>query len=123
MKLTEKCKEDFEKWLERPLKEDEHEGQCTWIGEEEATLYNIWTTEYFYQLPFSMKYGVYVDFFDSVGIYIKDRKISNIKRFMCIIEDEKGRHLNNYIEQGFLKTRKEVRTEAIENANEIYNNQ
>jgi len=59
MKLTGKCKEDFEKW-----------------GTDNSTgIYlndnNILICKEFYDLPESMQYGVYVDFFDSVYINIE----------------------------------------------------
>ena len=51
MKLTGKCKEDFEKWLYKNLYKD-----------------SDYTFEYildlFYSYIQSMQYGVYVDFFD-----------------------------------------------------------
>jgi hypothetical protein len=49
MKLTEKCKEDFDNWFNRNQK------------------YN---RDWFYRLREEYKYGVYVDFFNSEEIYI-----------------------------------------------------
>lgn len=100
--LTGKCKEDFEKWLitEKPL--DAHV--------EPTSLY---------YLPFSMQYGVYVDFFDSVNVelvvYVEvfdDREF-----YWTVIEDGKDNV------DGWADTRTEARKKAIKKANEIYNKQ
>lgn len=63
MKLTGKAKEEFEKYFEKlritPTLEDEkgniYSGMLTLIG--------------FYKLPPSMQWGMYVDFFNSLGVY------------------------------------------------------
>lgn len=102
--LTEQCKKDFEKWLwnqkEVPMEED------------------------LYGLPFSMQYGVLVDFFDTakMQIYIKPIPTGNADTLgeWSIYIDNFGHHiLNEYL---YSKTRPEARIKAIERANEIYNN-
>ena len=100
MKLTGKCKEDFEKWrlLNHKYTESEVSGAAA----------TIW--EY---LDESMQYGVYVDFFDSVGIMISI--LTNVD------ENELFFRIDGY-HMGRFDTRQEARTAAIEKANEIYNN-
>jgi hypothetical protein len=63
MKLTNKCKEDFEKWsLENKVLTKSLGGYCVQEG--------VVLVE-FNKLPDTMKFGVYQDFFDTVGIYIE----------------------------------------------------
>ena len=105
MKITGKCKIDFEKWM----------------------IDNYWTfmdVSKFWQIPFSMQYGVYVDFFDSVDIevsaFVYTVRINNKKDWSYQIMD--STHVQREI--GFersLNSRAEARTEAIKKANEIYN--
>jgi len=99
MKLTGKCKEDFEKWLK--------------------INYTLKQSLIFNSLPDSMQFGVYVDFFDSVWIeiWIEPWETQNngefFKYFKVIID---------YIEvSDYNDSRQEARTKAIEKANEIYN--
>ena len=100
MKLTGKCKEAFKKWYSENVE---------FIGE---VLY----LEEFYILPQSMQYGVYVDWFDSCGIYIDDSFDGlNNEFYSCTVHENKVSVLNKN------KTRHEARTKAIERANEIYN--
>jgi len=92
MKLTGKCKEDFEKWYE--------------------------SLEDFYHLdimPENMVYGVYEDFFDSVGIDIRilENNVSSILNTNGFSQDRKYDYSN--------ETRQEAREQAILKANEIYN--
>ena len=119
MKLTGKCKEDFNEWLEKPTNESEQEGRCSWIGEEDSSRFNIWTTNYFYQLPQSMQYGVYVDFFESVDVGI-DTKFCGYLKYDYSIKD-KISHVLLFTEYDWSTTRQEARTKAIKKANEIYN--
>tara|TARA_R110000803_G_scaffold76454_2_gene141093 strand:+ start:1136 stop:1474 length:339 start_codon:yes stop_codon:yes gene_type:complete len=107
MKLTGKCKEEFEKWYKNT---------------------NIWVnhldTQEFLSLPQSLQYGVYVDFFDSVGIYISmmaSHSHAVDSRFHGFDICVEGDGFCYDIDMGY-KTRPEARTKAIEKANEIYNN-
>lgn len=122
MELTGRAKKDFEKWLEHPTAN--LSGRCSWIGDVDSCQFNIWTIEYFYQLPESMRYGVYVDWFDSVGInvdvftdlwamYDPADEIS----FVISVEIE-SKDLGGLSNES---TRAEARTKAIEKAKEIYN--
>ena len=106
MILTGKCKEEFGKWL-----------VC---GEGSVNFEKYYSDEYgdddpylwFTELPASMQYGVYVDFFDSVGIYI-------------IISRDSGWYdvdiAGEWTSTTTQDNRTEARTLAIEKANEIYN--
>ena len=119
MKLTGKCKEDFEKWallnaeyiFDYAIENDDKTGIPTYEG------------RYFHyqdidDLPKSMQYGVYVDFFDSVGIKISVNFTHENFRFdgwwFTILTN------NDEIDKPF-DTRQEARTKAIEKANDIYN--
>lgn len=64
MKLTGKCKTDFDKWrLEIHKKE--------WVDKPKSKEgFEFYGYSAFYELPLSCQFGVYVDFFDSVGIDI-----------------------------------------------------
>jgi len=100
MKLTDKCKTDFEKWYFN-FKYHKNGLHKTNVA-------------YFKTLPLSMQYGVYVDFFDSVDIDI------------CIyFGDGGGYEVNIYAKKYYAldrnTTRQEAREQAIEKANEIYN--
>ena len=110
MELTGQCKEAFEKWfidkeLQLYIIEDLH---CAMVD--------------FYKMYPSMQYGVYVDFFDSVGIYI------DVVVIVCGFElsiwkrnIEKDVYCVSRLVDS--KTRHEARAKAIETANEIYNEQ
>ena len=109
MKLTDKAKVDFEKWLiKQKLSTHVLRTDYNWndIGFHNGmTLIEL--------LPQSMKYGVYVDWFDSVGVDIDVfRSNASDKLFYWNVEGEISQPL---------KTRQEARTEAIRKANEIYN--
>ena len=101
MKLTGKCKEDFEKWYLKHI-----------ILNSEKLISNT-DVNYFNLLTESMQYGVYVDFFDSCDIDLDE-----------IYKGEESIILNK-VHHPFLKPkdyRTEARISAIEKANEIYNN-
>jgi hypothetical protein len=105
MKLTGKCKEDFEKWWYskfNPSIDGETHHFMVMIGDK------------FNALTDSMQYGVYVDFFDSVGIDIVDNidSCANDFRYLSKV-DFKCIDAHN--------TRPEARTAAIEKADEIHN--
>lgn len=120
MELTGKCKEDFDKWLDSKNPCDE---SCISSKKGEILL-SVYLDYMFYQLPFSMKIGVYQLFFDSVGISIDQIKIldnyfnpvynSSVSRVEIEIDilDEKIK--------GF-KSTEEAWTEAIKQANDLYN--
>lgn len=97
--LTGKCKEDFDDyWLNYEI--------------QNKTLDDI-AINVFNKLPLSMQYGVYVDFFDSVGLTISETYFTLNNSFSCFIGREK-RGFNAF-------SRQEARIKAIEKAVEIYN--
>jgi len=103
MKLTGKCKEQFEEWY------------CNSVFEShvEKEHYRLVLGDYFYIHSHSMKYGVYVDFFDSVGLYINK---------LCPDSFEIQYGFDSYIDYSEVdRTRPEARTKAIEKANELLN--
>lgn len=109
MILTGKCKEDFKKWLN---------DKRYFIISIEDDFQSIW-----FNCSDSMKYGVYVDFFDSVGIYIElqvhteptmsGHFYKNIRPVVLF----KGRLHNT----GASSNRISSRLRAIDKANLIYN--
>jgi hypothetical protein len=113
MKLTGKCREDFEKYFILNLYQDRIQ--------HTAFSHRYDMLEAFYTQPQSMQYGVYVDFFDGVGIYVMSNMFSIerdiVSEFIGQVETISS--IWNSIEQ----TRPEARTAAIEKANEIYNKQ
>jgi hypothetical protein len=112
MKLTGKCKEDFDKWYHKTYS---YNGNESTPSLEKKPYVDIG----FYNYNSLMQYGVYVDFFDSVGIYVMSNMFS-IERdvvYEFIGQVETISSIWNSIEQ----TRPEARTAAIEKANEIYN--
>jgi hypothetical protein len=94
MKLTGKCKEDFEKWLKLKPKRYGYDPVFNWLQTE-------------------MQYGVYVDFFDSVGTRIILSTHWEDKEYFQV-------DIHNFSEY-YINTRPEARTLAIEKANQIYN--
>ena len=108
MELTGKCKVDFEKWFTR---NDNHKG----FDEHQVALDVKYRLKVFYQLYDSMQYGVYVDFFDSVGVFI------NINTY-----DYGGRYFQYSVDDLMPDTvfykRSEAITQSIQKANELYNN-
>lgn len=98
MKLTGKCKEDFEKYLYKTYSEN----QMVYLAR-----YNDY--------PDSFKYGVYVDFFDTVKILID-------------VTSNLGYTYNNSVyfkgkeyDISMMATRVIARSKAVEKANEVYN--
>ena len=88
MILTGKCKEDFKKWFYDSL--------------EKQTACNV-SLQDFEKLPFSMRYGVYVDFFDA--------NLIDVDKFMLTSMG----YMSSYTLKG------NCRNSAIEQRNEIYN--
>lgn len=120
MILTGKCKKDFEKWYEKQ--------RCYGEGTERCNpVFPIGLTT-FYKQHYSMQYGVLVDFFDSVGIFIEitpmklvvDGSLKEVDYCACIDYNFQSPKHSAY---HFLpmKTRQEAREQAITKANEIYN--
>tara|TARA_R110000796_G_scaffold208302_1_gene324559 strand:- start:8 stop:319 length:312 start_codon:yes stop_codon:yes gene_type:complete len=98
MELTEKCKEEFEKW---------------WINfmDQEMSIHT------FIQQHKSMQWGVYVDFFDSVGFNIVIEQLDyqswyNYRITNLVLLQFKGTKLS---------CRPKTRLSAIDKANELHN--
>ncbi len=94
MKLTGACKEKFEEWY-LPWIRDQRKDYCKFSNEQVMG-------KFYRKIP-SEKYGVYVDFFDSVG------------------EDVEWTASQLGFQSDKPRTRYEKWNEAIEKANEIYN--
>tara|TARA_R110000744_G_scaffold372161_1_gene483683 strand:- start:1906 stop:2283 length:378 start_codon:yes stop_codon:yes gene_type:complete len=123
MKLTGKCKGAFEKWYMNSssiyFSAGYHEVLSRLYGVSHEGELSV-----FYHSPESMQYGVYVDWFDSVGVKIVvDFDTNKNKWFAWLLRNQRVRVLmrDNIFEQLFLESRPEARTAAIEKANEIYN--
>ena len=122
MKLTGKCKEDFEKYLDNNKEcnkridiidnSDYYGFGCGYNGCET----DVTTNDVFEKLPQSMQYGVYVDFFETNKLYVYIKQFEDL---YSIYIDWLGHHiLTDYIHESTLQ---EARTKAIVKANEIYN--
>ncbi len=100
--LTGKTKEDFIEWFRENINQ---------------TL-DLTIIEDFYLYPFSMQWGVFVDFFDNKKIYINDEhnRYGNTYQFFIDLEIE----TQDIIGVGYLD-RNESRKSAIKKANKIYN--
>jgi len=107
MELTGKCKKDFKKWYLETFIYLKHN-----IGK------NLPSPNRFHRTVESMQYGVYVDFFDSVGIRISIRNIGN--SYWYVINHPNTLGLKDRHESKFTE-RPKARDEAVEKANEIYN--
>ena len=104
MKLTDKAKEDFDEWYE--------------LHYEAILLRSIDDSFYidgFYELPKSMRYGIYVDWADSVGIHIEIGVDFTTYEKYCY-------KVNNGNWNKFLyRTRKKARKKVIKILNKKYN--
>jgi len=112
MELTGKCKEEFEKWYFKKY--------CTASVTYEELLPHQQEDVFgwFFNLLPPFKYGVFVDFFDSVGI-----EITIVKSIANAIGTKWGWH-SNVNGKNFTKTydtRPEARAKAIEKANDLFN--
>ena len=105
MKLTDKCKQDFEKWFFKRFKI---------LPSKEPTAFST----PFYDYDNSFKYGVLVDFFDSVEMYIEIQYRFFEDKWQFKIHIDNGKP--DFRMFG-IKTRQEAREQAIIKANEIYN--
>lgn len=103
MTLTGKCKEDFYYWFD-----------AFNLNHLDLTIPSDFET-----YPDVMKFGVYADFFDSVGILISTFGLVLSKTYVYDISIDVD--MEHY-QDGFA-SRPEARLKAIEKANEIYNNQ
>lgn len=116
MELIGQCKIDFGKWFittfVKEFPSENTEGLL--IKTPELVLSN------FYISPFSMQYGVYVDWFDSVGIYILEGYYPFLFGGHTYAFSIREKSKKYSIDESF-NSRYESRTEAIKKVNEIYN--
>lgn len=110
MELTEKCKIDFEKWYFK-----KHcDGNVKYkdlMPHHRQDIYG-----WFYGVDLSFQYGVYVDFFDSVGISVSVISITS-RNFYYEVSKWGVKHCKS----DYLDARQEARKQAILTANNIYN--
>ena len=99
---TGKNKEQFEKWFR---------------------LNFHWTIEdagdgtYFNALPFEMQIGVYLAYYDSVGVVVEENKSPTICYWYFMINDS----ANEYDDNNNFKSRNEALREAFKKADELIN--
>ena len=106
MKLTGKCKELFTEWF--------------YVNDgikQSMSQFSDLTLYAFTQSPDSMQYGVYVDFFDSIGIDIGVFQGIGVLYNGCVEVIDKDEIFT--VEE---KTRAKARLSAIQKANELINN-
>ena len=112
MEITGKCKENFEEWLgsqTRNTGSDIHKWYVTWAK--------------FHIISDSAKWGVYVDFFDSVGLLIDTEIVWGFDALNLNVYEYTIKHQEELLllGEGYKETRPKSRTAAIERANELYN--
>ena len=105
MKLTGQCKKQFNGWVNSNY----HTNKIVFPLNE--CLLECYHSENFGRLPQSMQYGIYLDFFDSVGIVIHSKVPLRSGEWSV------------YVSSSILltETRQEAREKSIIKANEIYN--
>ena len=110
MKLTGKSLKDFEKWYLDPIQKKTYKTISN-LGGDKAIMLN------WFSLSDSHRYGVLVDWFDSVGIYIEICKNSReVIGWYFYINDDQS------VGDEWITTRPQAREKAIEKANLLYNN-
>ncbi len=118
MELTGKCKEAFEKWL-RDLHLDSDKRRIdTDRTIDDGITYAPYYYENFVNLPESMQYGVYVDFFEAnnIFIWVEHNEIARLWHYWISTKP-----MSNDINCQSIYTLHEARTAAIEKANELFN--
>ena len=84
-------------------------------------VYHIDIERIFYKLPYSMQYGLYLDFFDSVCVNVSVYK--DYEGFHWCIGDRDNHDGDTKKGWGcFCEDRFEAQKQAIEKANELFNN-
>jgi len=102
--LTGKTEESFKKWCNEDWDDELH-------GLNHPTLIGHIGYLEWEKLPFSMQWGILLEFFDSVGIVIEMRNVGGFKAFV--------NHMNYGM--GKIESRLEAQIQAIKKANEIHN--
>lgn len=117
MELTGKCKDAFNDYLQQIDKEI---FSLSFVGGNYIGS-GITVSNVFMEIPFSMQYGVYVDFFDENGLYINIRSESVTEApYWTFTIDFNG--LGHEGDNSEYLEHQEARIEAIKKANEIFNN-
>ena len=106
MLLTNKAKEDFERWL-----------YSNDVLIKDGIYDDTYLTDVFEELPLNLQYASIIEWFDSVGIYVNSSGLTLSKAFISDVSVDNNCEYNY---DGF-RTRKEALIEAIKKANEIYN--
>ena len=109
MELTDKSLEAFNRWYIESYTPDNFKGVDHWVLDE------------FHNLPESMQYGVYVDFFDSVGLMIDESLFFSSKENDYMFTYSVIYYKSRYYEVNIVPSRQEAQTKAIEKANELLN--
>ncbi len=112
MKLTGKCKEDFDKWYS-----DKYFPSIESLAGHRISLIdkgNI-SLNRFYTLQPEMQWGVYVDFFHNIEDKTELRMLGKVSKGWEKYYFEFRHNMHQY------ETINEARNAAIEKANEIYN--
>ena len=104
--LTDKVCLDFEKWYFNQ-----------WINKTYQKVCDCDKLISFNDLPFSMQFGVYVDYFDSCGIYIKIEYV--IDANYCYYYPVIYTRYKNFIKEPLRTSLQEAREKVIERASEI----
>lgn len=103
--LTDKTKQEFEDYVNSTIRIS-HNISCNEI--------ELLGEENFYELPFSMQWGVYLEYFDSVGLN------PNIYRYS---ENKWEAYQFDLSDGEFYQTMKKAQQEALKKACEIRNEQ
>ena len=115
--VTDKNKEQFEKWFIEYAKDIEYLCYAGFGGGMFPD------SQYLDEAPFEMQIGVYLAYYDSLDIHI-DSELNYDMVNECITDDWGGGfwHDNDYIVmKGYYKTRNEAYKEAFKKANELIN--
>jgi len=117
MKLEGKFKEDFEKWYKVDLFKNKN---LTDAQKHEVKVFKL---GHFYRQPFSMQWGVLVDFGDSVGYDLVVERHCDFDGVYHNLFEWTIRTINDSKSgfAGYEKSRHEVREQAVLKLMEIYN--
>jgi hypothetical protein len=116
MKLTGKCKESFEKWFTNQA----NSNRLIFKMFHDRIISPLSINYVVSQLTDSMKWGVYVDFFDSVGLRI-DIDSASFFGFDILKKCSENGWYSAYEHESHFNYRSEVRSISIKKANEIFN--
>ena len=115
MELTGKCKEEFEKWL---ILQDWYDDYYIENKEIITSFCDSHVLISFERLPYSMKYGVFIDYFNSVNykVYVAYNEVAHKWNWHIDFKPLRD-DCNGYPEFEIA----EARIEAIKKANELRN--